>query len=469
MMGYTDIYEWEWLYSEQALSGFYTAVFYDNEGTELLTLEGITGRTWRGDNYDINVEISGSHSSTLEILFKSIPNQTNLRIISNTQYPEYIFSNLIADKRNVNFESNPAFYSLKLKFEKLQVKFDDIGKTSIHNEWYLNGVTNYISLNNRRELSQELKCSWKINDSITEREIVKSSQSFSLNTAIIKGSEIPTFLLSSVPKKFGEFSSKNTTIEYLKEFGDIPDKNTRKSIEEITSFVIGNQLVNIGYTCYDESGNVIEIGANKPESHLNLDTLRTTPSKFMPVNLNIRSDGENIEEILPPLLKAYFEKKDELLLDIVFYSYWLSQTLPFEYMLPVLQNGFEILVKRLLGQDETKQLTFRNNDKEGSKQRSGFFDAVKHICEDIFNIKVGDLEKAAYKLRHEMTHSRIKWESMSYDDKKESYTQLLAYYTLYNRMILRSLGYEGNYIDWATTWFSPSIVSRPIIENSRKG
>ena len=116
MMGYTDIYEWEWLYSEQALSGFYTAVFYDNEGTELLTLEGITGRTWRGDNYDINVEISGSHSSTLEILFKSIPNQTNLRIISNTQYPEYIFSNLIADKRNVNFESNPAFYSLKLIF-----------------------------------------------------------------------------------------------------------------------------------------------------------------------------------------------------------------------------------------------------------------------------------------------------------------------------------------------------------------
>ena len=44
-------------------------------------------------------------------------------------------------------------------------------------------------------------------------------------------------------------------------FGEIPDEKIRKSVADITGFVVGKQLINMGYTSYDEHGDIVEFAA----------------------------------------------------------------------------------------------------------------------------------------------------------------------------------------------------------------
>lgn len=460
----SDIYEWDWLHTEKTLDSSYIATFYDTSGNALSKLENITTHIRRGKNYEIIVSISFSSQGSLRDISENMANLGDLKIVSD--YSEYIFSDYFDLNSLVKFGAGNPSISLEVKYKKLQVNFRKSGEAAFHNEWYLNGLSSDISMPDVLEFSQEITYSWNINGTNEKKITYTPKSSVSRNTAIIKGDGVPTFLLSCVPDKFGKFVSKNTTIEYRSEFGDIPDKKTRKSIEEITGFVIGNHLINIGYTSYDETGKLVEVCVLQPESYLNLETLRNSPARYRPVNLNVYNHGRNIGVILPQILKIYLERKDELMLDIVFYSYWLSQTLPLEHTLPVLQNGFEVLVKRILREDETKPLKFRHPDKEKMGKKSGFFDALRFICDTKLNLEIGDLEKNAVALRNEMTHSRILWETMSDEMREGALSKLLTYYTLFNRIILRSLGYEGEYIDWATTELSKHLVSRPIIKGA---
>ena len=77
---------------------------------------------------------------------------------------------------------------------------------------------------------------------------------------------------------------------------------------------------------------------------------------------------------------------------------------------------------------------------------------------EIIGLSVGNIEKKALKARNKMAHSSIG--EANDDDIKDILRMTRAYETLFHRIFLKTLGYNGDYIDY----YSLGHPSRPINE-----
>jgi len=318
------------------------------------------------------------------------------------------------------------------------------------------------------------------------------------------------FIIARVPTHFDPKWSRNICIEYRKEFGLIPDREKREAISEIVSFVLGTQLLNVGFTEYNNEGQTLAYFA-KPSWGGAYSRSACENIPLSPFNLGIKSTKINegkIEELLCDLVPKYLNKRDKLGLKEALWRYWISRDTPLGTNLPVLSSSLELIMNKWFKSENSKSNGFwipnedfedmikeslsvaekkideyiENKIKSLGPENSDSLKAqeigelkkpiVNSICHSNgmsiskqylaffkeIGLESGTVEDKAIKARHAMAHGN-KMDVKEFE-KMQVYTR--AYQTLFHRVFLKVLGYEGRHIDRSVIGFPEKNVNLPL-------
>jgi uncharacterized beta-barrel protein YwiB (DUF1934 family) len=360
--------------------------------------------------------------------------------------------------------------NLELDFSthKIEVKYSGESEIFWLTDWYLNGSNNLLPRATIRETSfshKRLRIGFDEIKTESTNDSLNSNRDFAcIDTGQIK------FLLTKVHNEFGPKWSHNFGIEYRSEFGFIPSLEQREAIREIVSFILGKQLIHVGYTKYQRDGKLIERCAISPTKD-NIVSLCQKPSSE-PIDI---ANSSKIESTLNQLVPSYLSLREELDLEVALYIYWESLEAPLGTNLPILASALEIIMKKWFKSNRSKSKALYMEDKKFRELLSSDLDSIKAKFEteefggkifskirfsynmsvsdrfkqffDEIELKTGDIEDLAIKSRHKMAHGDIKSDDVEFMDML---TNTLAYQALFNRVFLKILGYDGDYIDLST-------------------
>ncbi|NMF65902.1 hypothetical protein DP113_17605 [Brasilonema octagenarum UFV-E1] len=361
-------------------------------------------------------------------------------------------------------------------------------------EWYLNGPKEDFYT---RMTSRELAVEYTRNRLSFEETNFKfpDNQTTKLDYVVIQLDNLK-FVIHDVPKYLAPNWSNCLGIEYREEWGGIPESGERESIAEIVGFIAGRQLFNIGLTEFDKSGYAIQEIAKNPPYSLGHNLITTCQSPdFPPVRLqedfNIKT-----EEVLQQLIPNYLSLREPLHLKSALHRYWLSKELPIGDNLPTLAAGIETLsakyckyrsielignyipkgefkeiLKEELTSIENKLKIKPNGEKVLNKilgaysYQLGVNGTLRNFFADI-QLILGEIEEKAMKARNKMVHSQI--DASDEAERREMSKLTSAYQTLFHRIMLRILGFEGKYIDYYSLDNLQRAIEQPIGGSSHK-
>lgn len=318
------------------------------------------------------------------------------------------------------------------------------------------------------------------------------------------------FIIARVPNSFGPNWSKHICIEYRKEFGPIPDSEEREAISEIVSFVLGTQLLNVGFTEYGHEGQILTFFAKTLWGGAYSRSI-CEGIPISPFNLGIKSAIINegkIEELLCDLVPKYFNKRDKLGLKEALWRYWISRNTPLGTNLPVLSSALELIMNKWFKSENSKSNGFwiPNKDFEdmikeslsvaegkideyienkikslGSEKRDSLeAQEIEELKEPVMNkilhsneisvnkkytaffkeigLESGSVEAEAIKARHAMAHGN----KMDIKEIEKMRKCTLAYQSLFHRVFLQVLGYKGNHVDRSVIGFPEKNINLPL-------
>lgn len=286
------------------------------------------------------------------------------------------------------------------------------------------------------------------------------------------------FTIQSVPDIYGPSWSKNISIEYKGKWW-IPTPEERKKINEIVSFLIGRQLISIGYTKYNKKGKVIEDFVNSPQISEGIHLQELCKSKFYSSPVNTLGDGtfHNLRIYFRELIPNYLALRDDLNLNEVLGKYWLSKAIPNEAEIIILSASLELLFNSWYNSKNSKSQGNFLSRKKFLEAFSEELDSIKNKLDNVnwqfpdfkkrfynkidnsnqmgFNasihfffkeigLNIGEIEKKAIQCRNNPVHGHI----LKTNEVDELIKMTLAYRTLVNRTILKILGYKREYIDY---------------------
>ena len=150
--------------------------------------------------------------------------------------------------------------------KEVKIQKSSDSKVSLLSEWYLNGPDEVLFP--RDTLRFQDKGSDKVSRKRVTVDILEDdaremfikyygNSQMSRDFAFVDLESIK-FMIARVPSNFGPNWSKNMSIEYRKDFGMIPNFEQREAISEIVSFVLGTQLLGVGFTEYDHDGRTLK-------------------------------------------------------------------------------------------------------------------------------------------------------------------------------------------------------------------
>lgn len=275
--------------------------------------------------------------------------------------------------------------------------------------------------------------------------------------------------------------ANGVVVEYRKKDKPIPSEEERKAISEITGFVLGTQLMKIGESQLDMSDIIVKRQALNPWGD-NIVAKCSAPAK-PPVRIGHIDDWGKVQTLLSKLVPAYIEHREKYNLKDVLWKYWIASDLAIGTNLPILSSGLETLADSYIKANKLIR-TYSKDEKhsyrklvaeelELIKGKLEPFDFKKRVVdkfENPFTIGVGeklkmffetlgfkfgnkDIENLAMQARNAMTHGPLG----GTDKEIKRYIKLShAYESLFNRLLLKILGYEGDYTDYSYTGY-PSI------------
>jgi len=283
-------------------------------------------------------------------------------------------------------------------------------------------------------------------------------------------------IIAEVPEYFTPDGIKGICFEFRSSLPEIPHYKTLNCINNLVSFLLGNRLTYIGSSIL--AGNEIkEVILHSVSNKVNVKGNRNS---MPPIKFNRQYDWGNFAWLMNNLLPVYLKLEGILSLNQVLSRYWIAKSIPVGSNLPVLANAIEILAAKYLKhtgkfkmenipqneylnliKEELETLTNKlaplnggnaminkikgANQKVPSEKITLFF--------SLLGIEVGKAEKAAINLRNKMAHS-----SRNYSDDDTAYDDLIltrVYEVLFNRVLLKLLGYDDYYIDY-------SVVNCPL-------
>ncbi len=230
----------------------------------------------------------------------------------------------------------------------------------------------------------------------------------------------------------------------------------------------------MGFTRFDDQGYPLEQFVRSPPKRNLIALCQSGDYPFVELDTQ-RAEG-GIEKVLNRLLPNYLYLKDDLNLNEAIWFYWLSNELPIGANLPTLATGVETLASSwlksnkskskgvYLPKDEFDELVkdeLETIDKKlggveysdrimrrlssaysmgGNEQLRFFFDEI--------GLALSEAEWEAIRQRNFMAHGASSIFDGSANEKMRRATY--TYQTLFNRVLLKVLGYDGMYTDYGT-------------------
>ncbi|MCG8734729.1 hypothetical protein [Tenacibaculum finnmarkense] len=259
------------------------------------------------------------------------------------------------------------------------------------------------------------------------------------------------------------------SIEYRNDLSQLPTPKTRRAIAEFISFMFGIQLLGIGSTLFNKDLKFINSFCYSPWGNNVISNCSSKP--YPPIDFY-----QNSEIVLSKLLSNYLSYREKLDLEDVLWKLWIGRVQSLGTNLPILASGIDTLavnyikekniIKKYSKTEKKKYRSFIKEDLENLTKKIKDYQFGQFIINKInnpFNFGVGEkiklflneinfefdnesIETKALIARNKMAHG-----SMSNISKNEliEYLKLTnAYITIYNRILLKVLDYDGHYIDY---------------------
>lgn len=354
-------------------------------------------------------------------------------------------------------------------------------------EWYLNGPTeqSLFSRPTERELNVRFRRARYIGESGPRPTagISQSSSGTSVDHALIDVGPYK-FLVAEVPSGHGPTWSHSLSIEYRADLGSIPDEPTREAISEAISFVLGRQLLLIGSTDMDNEGNPISAKAQSPWG----DGVADLCSQHSVPPVHVYNVFERLfEPVASFVTRSYLTHRDMFGLKGAMWNYWLARRAPIGPNLVFMAAAMESLMKgwfasgrspssgldmpqeefeELIGPElqaiQDKLKPHPMGARTARRIRRAFTMGVNDSFETFFKelgITLTDLESAALRRRNVSAHGggvpgearRLAEHLRIMEEMHETQAQYRAYETLFHRVMLTLLGYQGAYVDYSVT------------------
>ncbi|HEY5327391.1 MAG TPA: hypothetical protein VIJ27_10365 [Mucilaginibacter sp.] len=375
--------------------------------------------------------------------------------------------------------SDPRF-SFDAKVITFELDYTDNGYTPEETEklleFYICGQTNFFwpRSTKRKEVTRTAKIRIGLDEDINDPiDIAREGGGSGSDFFLI---ETPShyIIVQEVAQHYLPEWSKGILFEYRRKDRTIPGVDERKSISEIVGFILGTHLLKVGESHLDKSDLLVKKTAYSPWGDNVMS--KCSASARPPVSFNHYEDWGKIEIILNQLVPAYLEKRDAYNLKDVLWKYWIARELAIGTNLPILSSGLETLAEAYIAANKLTR-TYSKNEKDqyhklisddlkSVKDKLDAFDFKKRVIDKLenpFSIGVGEkiklffthlkfnfnskaIENQAMQARNAMTHGPLDSE----DKEVKKYIKLThAYESVFHRVLLRVLDYEGDYIDYS--------------------
>ncbi len=446
---------------------------------------------WRDDQYKIKAKITGTSNEPKDLL----PGSGEVGIITSTfeiegssdygmvdyRLEHCLLSGISYKYLENSFEADLKTYSVR------RILSREWSQRVWLTEWYLNSHKSMLPYPRlvEREFKEEYR---KKRESFGEDVTFEGAgMSTSDRYAFIETPEV-SFVVEPVVKELGPPWSDCMSIEYREDWGGIPEADVRDAIANFVSFVIGRPLIGVGSTSFDERGQPLEQVATSPAED-NLVALCQSSEK-PPIKIDIHGTSENLEGLLRRLVPNYLALKDELKLNEALWGYWLSKQLPLGGNLPELQTNLEMIMNawfkskgRKLSFIYMRERKFKGLLKdelvaiekklEGEKYKDQIMGRLRNASArpmgtnekfelffDEIALPIGEVENRAIKARHPMAHGSS--EILDPANYQKMLNDTLSYETLFNRVLLKLLEYEGNYVDRSAKGWPERPLNQPL-------
>lgn len=448
---------------------------------------------WRDESYNIKARLFATEKrdSNKDYLKESISGKLRepFTIKGSTEFGsiDVELRNCFIERHEIGWDERDGGDAEKIELDLLtsgmKVNMINISETVRLTDWYLNAPHNlYLPRLTKRNISLDFK---RLRNSVEEANLEYSSKSSGSKQdfAFVDTNQVK-FIISKVDDDFGPEWSNKIGIEYIKKIGSIPEKETRESISEIVSFILGKQLLHVGYTKYNNDGKIVEAFV---KSHWTNNTISLCQEHdYKPINIRISRPVE-LEEVLKQLVPSYLQLRNELNLNETLYFYWASINSPKWVYLPIISAALEGLIQKCIKSNKFKIKSVYMEKKEFDKllyeemtkiseklDKKEFKDKILRRIQnsynmsasdrfsyffDCINLEIGEIEKKAISARHGVAHGGMKFD---YETIKKIIPATLAYQTLFNRVLLMILGYNGYYIDMSTIGFPEHLIDVPL-------
>ncbi len=460
-------------------------------------------KIWRDSEYKLQGEISGivesvknlDYSPKNKVLQKGdfVTGET-ISGINNSTY--FLLKGCVLGAINYNPLSNSDPIKIRFKAELLLDHISTIKnekeKIKIITDWYLCSSSKLLFP--RTTIRQRNKEPYKLRHSIDN--IAESDDIYDiLNSSSSRDFLLLKFLdyniiVQTVIKEYLPDWSSGILIEYRNDISKMPNEEMRIAVGEFISFILGNQLLNVGTTCYNENYTAIQFYAHNPWGDNIIKKCNSV--SFPPIPMNNSKDWFSIEQKTNPLFSEFIINRDSLSFSDCFWKLWIGRDQSLGTNLPILASGLESLIDSYISKNK---LIKKYNKKEKKEYRElvtedveglmlklkpyQFCNFIINKLENPFNFGIGEkmkiffdsigfsfdkdsIENQALQARNSMTHCSF---NALKDDKIIEIKKLSnAYLTLFYRVILKLLKYEDNYVDYYTL----GHPSRKIVENIKK-
>jgi hypothetical protein len=486
MTYYLNRLEWEILQDDRVIETASEPSFL-TDTCEKITLS-------RDEDYGLTAQVNGRHGVAITPPDHEGPPGSTLvpfRILGTDRYGKerYTVEQCYVTKVNQrgisNAEEKYATQStVHIRCRRVKIEFNRKEEIEWTTEWYLNApdVHDYACRSTKRKYTiDHVRTRYGDDENFGNyRDVVEESNS--VDHLVINCGERKC-IVHAVTEEIGPTWTKRLGIEYRKEFGWFPEKSDRDAVAEIVGYVFGKHLLNIGSTNYNLMGYPICAYAFSPWVKARS---QSQTSQWPPLRLRPYGTANNVEEQLNRLLPPYLALRDQFGLQEALWRYWIANELPVGASVPLLANGIEIManawfannksaskgvymekgewdkilaccvqdIKRSLGVIEYADRILsriRNSFQMGANDRLEVF--FKEI-----GLKLGQPELDAIKARNKMIHASI---GVSGEEIKSAIRHTHAYRTLFHRVFLRLLGFDGKYVDYSSIGWVERQIDEP--------
>lgn len=463
--------------------------------SEFITGRGEAIEIWRGDDYKLKGRILGEYDG-----FGGLDNLNNEESIAGTTMPSieiegtdkygsisYKLSRcyIVGISNHVTqLDSNPKTnFIANLMLGRVEKNKSIDLKSDLLIEWYLNGPSGdfIFSRSTQRQIKEDfIRKRFEIEEKLYPGTFKEEN---TRDFAFIELKNM-SFIIQAVPKYLGPHWSNCIGIEYREEWEGVPTEEEREAISEIVGFIFGKHLLNVGYTKYAGKGYPIEEVAKNPWGDNVVS--KCQKAALFPIDIDSCQTWGMVEKVLNQLIPQYLLLRHDLNLNQALWNYWVSLDLPIGVNLPILSAGVETIAKSWFKTSKSKTKGVYLSKKKFNELMGSGFDVIeerlrenqycKRMLDKIKNaynmsanerfnfffseidLPIGEIERKAIKGRNSMAHGDI----MS-DQQIEKMIRLTrAYQTFFHRILLKILGFDGDYIDMSAAGWPKRHINEPM-------